>query len=120
SQGNMVIIIAVAAFITVFSLVSVRALLIKRSFQSRVVAEKEATLKTLKDNNAAAAELTNSFKAFNSTPDNLLGGTPGGTGDRDGDNAKLVLDALPGRYDFPALISSIEKMIQGNKDGTIE
>jgi hypothetical protein len=120
SRSNLVIIIAIAAFLTVFSLVSVRALLVKRGFQGRVIAEKEATLKTLKDNNAAATELANSFKVFNETPDNLLGGNPTGTGDRDGDNAKLVLDALPGQYDFPALISSIEKMIQGNKNGTIE
>jgi hypothetical protein len=29
---------------------------------------------------------------------------------QDGDNAKIVLDALPSVYDFPALISSIEKI----------
>jgi hypothetical protein len=120
SRSNLVIIVAVAAFVTVFSLVSIRALLVKRSFQGRVVAEKEATLKTLKENNTAAAELTTAFKAFNETPDNLLGGNPEGSGDKDGDNAKLVLDALPGHYDFPALVSSIEKMIEGNKNGTIE
>jgi hypothetical protein len=29
---------------------------------------------------------------------------------KDGDNAKIILDALPSSYDFPALISSIEKV----------
>jgi virulence-associated protein VagC len=29
---------------------------------------------------------------------------------QDGDNAKIILDALPSSYDFPALISSMEKI----------
>lgn len=32
-------------------------------------------------------------------------------GERDGDNAKIVLDALPSKYDFPALASSLEKVL---------
>lgn len=111
AKANVVIFVAAAAFITVFSLVSAKALLGKRSFVSRVVAEKEKTLKTLKSNNEAAAKLEASYKVFNETPNNLLGGNPTGTGDKDGENAVLILDALPGRYDFPALSSSIEKMV---------
>jgi hypothetical protein len=34
-----------------------------------------------------------------------------GTGDRDGSNSKIILDALPDGYDFPALTSSIEKIL---------
>jgi Tfp pilus assembly protein PilO len=28
----------------------------------------------------------------------------------DGDNAKIILDALPSKYDFPALTTSLEKL----------
>jgi len=42
-----------------------------------------------------------------------LGGNPIGTGEQDGDNAKLVLDALPSKYDFPALVTSLEKIFNG-------
>jgi len=112
AKANVVMFVAIAAFITVFSLVSAKALMTKRNFQARVIDEKQNTLETLKSNNTAAAELVASYQTFNSTPDNLLGGNPKGTGDKDGDNAKLVLDALPSRYDFPALTSSIEKMIK--------
>lgn len=111
AQANMVLIIAAASFIAIFSLVASRALLVKRGFQSRVIAEKETTLQTLKKNNEAVEQLKTSYKAFNSSSDNLLGGNPSGTGDRDGDNARLVLDALPATYDFPALASSMERIV---------
>lgn len=96
---------------TVFSLVASRALLTQRGYQSRVIAEKKKALAQLKANNEAADQLVNSYKAFISTPDNIIGGLPAGSGDRDGDNAKIVLDALPSKYDYPALITSIEKVL---------
>lgn len=119
AKANMVLFVAVAAFITVFSLVSSKALFDKRSFQARVIGEKRATLDTLKANNDAAEKLITAYTAFNSTPDNLLGGVPNGSGDRDGTNAALILDALPARYDFPGLTSSIEKMI-ASQGGSLE
>ena len=111
AKARVVMFVAIAAFVTVFSLVSARALLIKRGFVSRVVTEKENTLKILKANNDAANKLESAYKVFNGTPNNLLGGNPTGSGDMDGDNAKIILDALPSQYDFPALTSSIAKMI---------
>lgn len=119
AKANVVMFVAVAAFLSVFSLVSSKALLTKRSFENRVITEKEKTLKTFKDNNSAAEKLVTAYKTFNGSSDNLLGGNPTGTGEKDGDNAKLVLDALPSRYDFPGLTSSIEKMIR-SQGGSLE
>ncbi len=107
----MVVFLAVAAFVAVFSLVASRALLSQRSYQSRVITEKKKALAQLKANNIAADQLVNSYKAFVSAPDNIIGGLPSGSGDRDGDNAKIVLDALPSKYDFPALATSVEKIL---------
>ena len=120
ARANVVMVIAIASFVAVFSLVSARALLTKRSFQSRVIDQKKTTLDTLKANNAAAEQLVTSYKAFNDTPDNLIGGNPKGTGDRDGENATLVLDALPSEYDYPGLTSSMAKIINGSRLGTLE
>lgn len=111
SNATTVIFLAVSAFVLVFSLVASRALLNQRSYQSRVIAQKKKALKQLKDNNVAAAQLVNSYKAFVSTPENLISGSASGTGDRDGDNARIVLDALPSKYDFPALAASLEKLL---------
>lgn len=111
ANASMVAFLATAAFIAVFSLVASRALLGQRSYQSRLITEKKKALAQLKSNNQAATQLVDSYKAFVSAPNNIIGGSPTGSGDRDGDNAKIVLDALPSKYDFPALATSLEKLL---------
>ncbi len=111
ANNTMVWVVAVASFVTVFSLVASKALLSQHSYQSRVTAGKEKAVKQLKSNIAATKDLQVAYKAFVETPSNVLGGNPKGQGDRDGDNAKLVLDALPSKYDFPALATSLDKIL---------
>lgn len=111
ANSTMVVVTAVAAFVTAFSLVTSRALLSQRSFQSRVIAEKEAAADQLVQNLAAVDSLQQAYQAFVSAPQNAIGGSPDGEADNDGDNAKIVLDALPSKYDFPALASSLEKIL---------
>lgn len=111
ANQSIVIILSVAVFVAIFSVFVSKALLTKRAYQSRVIAGKERALKQLKDNIKAIDSLNTSYKAFVSTPQNIIGGGITGSGDRDGDNAKIVLDALPSKYDFPALTTSIEKIL---------
>lgn len=113
SVNTMVIIMAVSAFITVFSLVSAKALLSQRAYKSKVIKEKKLALSTLKKNNKVANELAESYKVFISNPENVIGGSTTGSSDRDGDNGKIVLDALPSKYDFPALATSLDKILSG-------
>ncbi len=112
ANQNMVIAVAAAAFFVMFALVASRALLSQRSYQERVIDEKEKAVQQLQDNLTAVNQLATSYRAFIETPDNVIGGNPNGTGDKDGDNAKIVLDALPSKYDFPALITSVEKLMK--------
>ncbi len=112
ANASMVAFMAIAAFIAVFSLVASKALLSQRSYQARVITEKKKALTQLKANNQAASELVTSYKTFVSAPENIIAGSISGTGDRDGDNAKIVLDALPSKYDFPALATSVEKILK--------
>lgn len=111
ANSTMVGVIAGCVFVVMFSLVASKTLLSQRSYQARVIAKKEQARDTLKANVESVKQLVNSYQGFVSAPDNFLGGNPTGTGDKDGDNAKLVLDALPSKYDFPALITSIEKLL---------
>lgn len=111
ANTSMVAAIAIAGFLVVFALISSRALLAQRSYQAKVIAEKEKAVKQLEKNQEAVKQLETSYKAFVETPENVLGGNPGGTGDNDGNNAKIVLDALPSKYDFPAFITSLEKLL---------
>lgn len=112
ANNRMVITVAISGFLIVFCLVACRALWAQRSHQSQVISEKEKAVKQLKANITAVDKLATSYKEFVGTPDNVLGGNPNGTGDKDGNNAKIVLDALPSKYDFPAFITSIENLLQ--------
>lgn len=114
ANSSMVLAVAVAAFIVVFSLVASRALLQKRSYQARVITAKEKAADQLEANIKAANTLVASYQTFVNTSNNVIGGNPSGTGDKDGDNAKIILDALPSQYDFPALASSLEKVLATN------
>ena len=111
ANSRMVAIVAMAAFVVVFSLVVSRALLGQRSYQARVIAGKQKAVKQLKDNITSVDSLVKSYSVFVSSSTNVLGGNSTGTGAQDGDNAKLVLDALPSQYDFPALATSLEKIL---------
>lgn len=111
ANAQIVGMIAGATVVVIFSLVGSRALLSQRSYQSRVITEKEKAVKQLKVNIGTVNSLVDSYNRFISTQSNVLGGNPQGSGERDGDNARIVLDALPSQYDFPALATSLEKLI---------
>lgn len=114
ANTRMVGAIAGASVIVIFSLVASRALMSQRAYQSRVISEKTKAVNQLKDNVKSVQNLATSYSAFVGTSSNVLGGNPSGTGDKDGDNARIILDALPSKYDFPALATSLEKILTSN------
>jgi len=112
AQAQMVIIVGVAAFITVFCLVAAKAVWSQTRYQARVTSASETARNQLKSNLSAFDSLRTSYRAFESTGTNIIGGSPTGSGQNDGDNAKIVLDALPPSYDFPGLTSTLEKILK--------
>lgn len=116
SRANLmiVIVVSVACFVTVFSLVASFSLLGQRNYQAKVIGTKEKAKQQLEQNIAARDQLVSQYKLFVNTPTNIIGGNATGAGDRSGDNARIVLDALPSKYDYPALVSSIEKLVSIN------
>lgn len=111
ANSTIVAIVAIAVFIAVFSLFAASSLWSKQSYQARVIAEKEKARDQLKANLEARDQLVTSYRAFVDSQPNVLGGNAAGDGERDGDNAKLILDALPSKYDYPGLVSSLEKTL---------
>lgn len=111
ANAQMVAFVAGAAFISVFSLFAAKAVWSQNSYQARVTDAKTDARNQLKKNIENYDQLAKSYRAFNNTPTNVLGGTPTGGGDKDGTNSQIVLDALPPLYDFPALTSSLEKVV---------
>jgi hypothetical protein len=111
ANAQMVVVVSIASFIAVFSLVASKAVLTQNSYQSRVTAKKEVAYHQLTTNIVAAKSLVDSYKQFTDKSNNVIGGNTVGQGDKDGDNGKIILDALPSNYDFPALASSLEKIL---------
>lgn len=112
-KANTIIVVAVgvAAFTLTFSLITARSLLAKQSYQNRVVQEREKARDQLDNNIEAVDELKVKYTEFVSRQENIIKGNGSANGERDGDNARIVLDALPSKYDFPALVSSLEKIL---------
>lgn len=110
ANATMVAAVAISSFVFVFSVVAVKALWSQRGYQQRVIAKKEKARDQLKSNVDAAQNLVTSYKSFVQQSQNIIGGDPNGSGPRDGDNAKIILDALPSKYDFIAMANSMHSL----------
>ncbi len=110
SNSQIIFMISAATAITVFSLVASRALTNQMAYQGRVIDEKSKALSQIKNNVASVNKLITAYNELQGSTKNVISGNRDGIGDRDGDNIKIILDALPSKYDFPALTASIEKM----------
>lgn len=111
ANAQMVVVVAVASVITVFCLMASNAVFGQNRYQAKVISAKEKAHKQLQQNIDNYGNLATAYKAFDNASTNVIGGTRNGTGDNDGSNSKIILDALPPTYDFPALTSSIEKIL---------
>lgn len=110
-SSRLVITVSIAVFIVAFCLVAAQSIFSQIMYQNKIISEKKSTLAIVEQNKLSASELAESYLRFATEPINVLGGSPQGSGAQDGDNAKIVLDALPDALDFPALSSSIEKIL---------
>ncbi len=112
-QATIFATVAIASVVTIFSLVSSKSLWSNSRYLAKVIDKKETARDQLEENKATIGELTKAYEKFDNQETNLMGGSKNGTTDRDGSNGTLILNALPNTYDFPALASSIEKMLAG-------
>lgn len=119
SEPKLVLIVAVATIITVFCLVSAKTLFSQASYNRRVVDARRQSLDQLNRNIETSKTLVTQYQIFQTgNPTNIIGGKNSSDPNLqppDGDNARIVLNALPARYDFPALISSVTKILDSNR-----
>ena len=111
ANTTIVAVTAGACFIVIFSMVASTTLIGQFKHQNKVISAKKTARDTLTQDLVATKSLTASYQAFTNTTQNVLGGNPAGQGAQDGNNAKIILDALPAAYDFPALATSLEKIL---------
>lgn len=117
AQSRIMLIVSVATIITVFCLASSKALLSQASYQRRLINARNASVKQLKANEVASKTLVDQYNNVFLNPTSVTN-VIGGRNDKsttavppDGDNAKIVLNALPTTYDFAGLISSVAKIL---------
>jgi Tfp pilus assembly protein PilO len=110
ANARIVAYVGVAAFVLIFSLVATKTLVSQAAYQNRVISAKRTAVNQLKKDIDATKDLKTSYDAFTSTAQNAIGGNSAGTGPQDGNNAKIILDALPSDYDFPGLTTSLETL----------
>lgn len=119
SEPKIVVAVAIATIITVFCLVSSKTLFSQATYNKRVLDARRAALNQLNSNAESANTLVAQYQIFQTgNPTNIIGGKNSidpALQPPDGDNARLVLNALPSRYDFPALISSVTKILDNNR-----
>lgn len=114
------VLVSIAAVIVVAALMISKGLWTQASYLGKVADKKEAAVKQLEANKEAVSSLSDAYEDFISQNPNLLLGDPKGQGERDGANDALILDALPSKYDFPAVTSSVEKLLTGYSINGIE
>lgn len=126
NQANttVVIVTSVAAFVLIFCAVATKTLASQASYQNRVISKKREAVKQLQVDIDAVNKLKTSYKAFTTTSTNVIGGNTVGASmldcngtKKDGNNATIILDALPSAYDFGAFTTSLEKLISCQQVG---
>jgi hypothetical protein len=119
AKATMLGLLVATSIITVFALVASKSFFSQAQYLSKVAAAKKKVVNQLKLNQQASTSLVAAYQSFSSQNPNLLGGTNTGNGEKDGDNGRLILDALPSKYDFPALATSLEKLLTGYQVNSI-
>lgn len=94
ARSSQFAVIIIASVIIAASIIGIKILWAQRSYQATIIDKKAKASDQLEANIAAVAKLEDEFKKLESSQI----------------NSGLVLDALPSKYDFPALATSIEKM----------
>lgn len=115
-QSSLLTMVTVAVIVIVFSLVSSKALLGQAAYQRRVINARHLSNSQIQQSIQKAGTLVEQYNSVFEAPNatNVLGGkndSSSGAVPPNVDNGRLVLDALPTTYDYPALLTSIQKVL---------
>jgi hypothetical protein len=108
---------AIAIAVIIFGIFVARAVVLRYNHQEKVISAKETALEQLKSNVTAKDQMVEAYKNFIEGEEgkNIIGGSKeDNVNNNDGDNGRIILDALPSKYDFPGLATSINKLFSGS------
>ncbi len=104
SNTKVLIYISLAVVALVFALVASFSLWKQIQYQNKVLSLRNKAVDQLEKNKKATAQLQAQYVAFDTASESIIGNSD--------PNSKVVLNALPSKYDFPALITSIDNLAQ--------
>ncbi len=104
SNTKVLIYISLAVVALVFAIVASLSLWKQVQYQNKVLSLRNKAVDQLEKNKKATAQLQAQFVAFDTATESIIGNSD--------PNSKVVLNALPSKYDFPALITSIDNLGQ--------
>lgn len=102
SSSAVFITIAIASVLVSISLVFLNILNTQRTFNDRVQGEKEQVVASLESNVRNINTLADSFNQLESQGDLIS--------DQNKSNSSVILDALPSKYDFPAVATAVQNL----------
>ncbi|HUD03739.1 MAG TPA: type 4a pilus biogenesis protein PilO [Patescibacteria group bacterium] len=113
ANSRIVIVSAATVAVVVFSIVACVSLGKEMAYKNKVINLRNKANKQLVANLSSVNTLVTSYQTFENSSESVIG-----TADK---NSKIVLDALPSKYDFPALATSLEAIItsSGSKISSI-
>jgi hypothetical protein len=95
---------AITVAVVIFAIIAANALAKQMSYQSKVITFRDQANKLLQSNVAAADSIVEAYQQFEGASESVIG-----TADK---NPVVILNALPSKYDFPALTASIEALVR--------
>lgn len=103
AMTTVVVVSSIAAAVLVFSLIATKSLVNLIGYQRSVINLRNKAATQLQTNVSSTNTLLAAYLAFDGATESKIG-----TADK---NSKIVLDALPSKYDFPALTTSLEGIV---------
>ncbi len=106
ASSTVFAVVAIAAVVVSFCIVLLNILWGTSKYNTRVHSAQEEVRDVLTQNLEVVPDLQESFKNLE------IGGEIIGNQPADKENSEVVLDALPSKFDFPALVSSINNLAE--------
>ena len=103
SNKNVVIAISLAVAVLIFTIFAAQTLIKQVQYNNKVLGLRNKAVNQLEDNIQQANQLAVSFVAFDSAQESIIGNSTR--------NSTVILNALPSKYDLPALVTSLENVI---------
>ncbi len=109
---TIVIFASIGLFIVIFGISSINSLISRYNYQQKTINLQKQALNNLIEDTASVNSLTKSYQKFISPKVNIIGGKSTQPNSHNGgNNAKIVLDALPSSYDFTQFITTLQNLL---------